>query len=141
MGPMQSPPPPPLASRTRVILAVLFGLITVGVVGMHLLSADHQLATPEPAAHHDTSVAVARDDTHQHAAAAETVTDPGPAAGRADPPGRANPPRTVDQSDLIHAAAGQQSAERHSFSRDHQGCRQTMITRGTLQWPCRPTTS
>lgn len=38
----------PLAYRTRLVLAVLFGLIVAGVVGMHLLSADHRLATPEP---------------------------------------------------------------------------------------------
>lgn len=41
----------PLAYRTRLVLAVLFGLIVAGVVGMHLLSADHRLATPEPTGH------------------------------------------------------------------------------------------
>ena len=73
MGPMPPQlPTRPLASRTRIMLAVLFGLLTVGVVGMHLLSADHQLATPEPVQHHDASGA----DTHHHAAA-QPVTDPG----------------------------------------------------------------
>ncbi|GAB3740222.1 hypothetical protein [Microlunatus parietis] len=40
-----------LAYRTRLVLAVLFGLIVAGVVGMHLLSVDHRLATPEPSGH------------------------------------------------------------------------------------------
>ncbi|MFC7625235.1 hypothetical protein [Microlunatus sp. GCM10028923] len=59
----------PLAYRTRLVLAVLFGLIVAGVVGMHLLSADHRLATPEPSGHGDPGSA--SQAMHEHAAATQ----------------------------------------------------------------------
>jgi hypothetical protein len=73
-----------LASRTRVVLAVLFGLIAIGVVGMHLLSADHQLATSattvESHQHHQADVGAAMADEHAHHAGSDPVIVPAVAA-------------------------------------------------------------
>ena len=77
------------AARGRTLLAVVLGLVTVGVIGMHLLSSGHQLAvSQETDQHHHTSASLLRGDhvpagpgvlPHHHAARAVTpAADVGP---------------------------------------------------------------
>ncbi len=60
-----------LATRWRTLLALVLGVVSVGVIGMHLLSFSHQLATSEKSGdqhQHTSAPAGAEAPPHDHAA-------------------------------------------------------------------------
>lgn len=56
-----------------MLLAALFGVLAVGVVGMHLLSVDHRLAGAKPDRHHGTAIVTSAG--HEHAGHDHAVVD------------------------------------------------------------------